>query len=195
MLDDIRSSIKWPEVFEDPRFVDDKKVFDELAARIRQEADDGDVSAKSKRDAKAFAQSLRSKLVAQPLKDPEDQKEANRFLTACTAVMALLEKPNIRPALIELRKIQDTMIGNLLGFMHVYNLRFGPAKSVQEKKAYQQLFAILDETRDQILAEAKIDRSKPASRIGNANAATEFYQSLEQGRKAKSAPPRLANPQ
>ena len=81
-----------------PRFVDDKKTFDELAARIRQEANDGEVSAKSKREAKAFGQNLRAKLEAQPLKDPADQKEALRFLTACTSVMAMLEKPNIGPA-------------------------------------------------------------------------------------------------
>ena len=149
--------------------------------RIRQEANDGDVSAKSQREARAFGQSLRTKLAAQPLADPADQKDATRFLTACTSVMALLEKPNIRPALVELRKIQDTMIGNLLGFMHVYNLRFGPAKTVQEKRAYQQLFTILDETRDQVLAEAKIDRSARASRANSSKAATDFYQNLEQG--------------
>jgi hypothetical protein len=195
MLDHIRESIKWPEVFEDARFADDKKAFDELAARIREEANEGEVSAKSKRDAKAFEQNLRNELEAQPLKDPEDQKEAMRFLSACSSVMGLLEKPNIAPALLELRKIQDTMIGNVLGFMHVYNLRFGPAKSVQEKRAYQQLFPILDQTRDQVLAEARLDSSARPSGSGNAKAATDFYHNLQQGRNAKSAPPAPSNPQ
>ena len=103
--------------------------------------------------------------------------------------MAMLEKPNIGPALIELRKIQDTMIGNLLGFMHFYNLRFGPAKTVPEKRAYQQLFAILDATRDQVLAEAKLDRSARALQAGSAKAATDFFQDLERGGKPKSTPP------
>jgi hypothetical protein len=194
MLDDIRASIKWPEVFEDARFVDDKKTFDELAARIRQETNDGEVSAKSRRDATAFGQNLRAKLDAQPLKDPEDQKEALRFLAACTSVMAMLEKPNIGPALIELRKIQDTMIGNLLGFMHFYNLRFGPAKTIPEKRAYQQLFEILDATRDQVLAEAKIDRSARALQAGSSKAATDFFHNAQKGRQSPAAPAR-SNPQ
>ena len=193
MLDDIRASIKWPEVFEDARFIDDKKTFDELAARIREEANDGEVSAKSSREAKVFGQNLRAELEAQPLKDPADQQEALRFLTACTSVMAMLEKPNIGPALIELRKIQDTMIGNLLGFMHFYNLRFGPAKTVPEKRAYQQLFAILDATRDQVLAEAKLDRSARALQAGSSKAATDFFQDMERGGKPKSTTP-PANP-
>src|SRR6185312_10474958 len=33
MLDDLRASVKWPEVFDDPRFADDKKVFDDLVGR------------------------------------------------------------------------------------------------------------------------------------------------------------------
>jgi hypothetical protein len=195
MLDDIRESIKWPEVFEHPRFADNKVTFDDLAARIRAEADQGEVSEKTLRDAKAFGESLRAELQANPLTDPADQKEANRFLAACSSVMALLAKPNIRPIILELRKIRDTTIGNLLGFMHVYNLRFGPAKSVQEKKAYQELFTILDNTRDQILAEAKLDQTKRASRNGSAKAATDFYDTLEQGRKSKAAAPQPASPQ
>ena len=195
MLDDIRESIKWPEVFEHPRFADDKQTFDELVTRIRAEADKGDISEKTLRDAKAFGQNLRAEVQANPLPDPVDQKEANRFLTASSSVMALLAKPNIRPALLELRKVKDTTIGNLLGFMHVYNLRFGPAKTTQEKNAYQQLFPILDSTRDQIQAEARLDQSKRASRNGGSTAASDFYHKLEQGRQAKPVPPPASNPQ
>ncbi len=189
MLDDLRASIKWPEVFEDVQFADDKKTFDDLVAHIRQEANEGDVSDKSMRKARAFGQNLRKKLQEQPLKDPADQKEATRFLTACTSVMGLLEKPNIRPAILGLRKVQDTMVGNLLGFMHVYNLRFGPAKTVPEKQAYQQLFGILDQTHDQVLAEARLERSARASGSGNAKAATDFFQNLEQGRQSPGRHP------
>ena len=107
-----------------------------------------------------------SKLVAQPLKDPDHQKEAQRFLTACTSLLNLLEMPNIRPALLELRKVQDTTIGNLLGFMSAFNLRFGPATSPSQRQVYSQLFQILNQTRDRILAEAKLeDGGSGASRL------------------------------
>ena len=191
MLDDLRSSVKWPEVFDEPRFVDDKKTFDDLVARIRA-SDEGEIPPRLIREARGFVDGLRAKVQAEPLKNPDHQKEALRFLTACTSLLGLLERPNIGPAILELRKIQDTMVGNLLGFMHVYNLRFGAATTAEQRQAYQQLFAILDQTRDQILAEAKL--SPPAVQPVNARAATEFFEDVEKGRSSKKAPARSTRP-
>jgi hypothetical protein len=196
MLNDLRASVKWPEVFDDQRFANDQKTFDDLLTRIRQEAFEGDLSAKTLQGARGFLNDLRARLEAQPLTDPNHQKEALRFLTTCTSLLGLLEMPNIRPALLELRKIQDTWVGNLLGFMHAYNLRFGVATTPEQRRAYQQLFEILDQTRDQILAEAKIDRQTPAPT--NPSNATDFYQKLnEGGSRAGAFPraPRTRNPQ
>jgi hypothetical protein len=196
MLDDLRASVKWPEVFEEERFANDKKTFDNLVTRMRREAQEGDISAKTLREAKGFVNDLHAKLDAQPLKDPDDQKDAMKFLTACTSLLGLLDKPDIRPALLELRKIQTTMVGNLLGFMHAYNLRFGPATTPKEREVYTQLFGILDQTRDEILAEAKLD-SPPTTRA-DASHATDFFQNLDQGRSRRGAtpqPPPPRNPQ
>jgi hypothetical protein len=191
MLDDLRASVKWPEVFEGERIANDQKTFDDLRSRIRQEADAGDVSAKIRREAKGFLQDLRAKMEAQPLKNPDHQKEALRFLAACTSLLGLLQKPNISPALLELRKIQDTMVGNLLGFMHAYNLRFGAARTPKERQAFHQLFAILDQTRDQILAEAKLDSSTARA---NPRDAADFFQNLDQGRSQGGAAPQAPRP-
>jgi hypothetical protein len=195
MLDDLRSSVKWPEVFKEKRFAADQKTFDELVTRLRREADEGDVSPRSLREANGFVNDLRAQLEAQPLKDPDDQKEALRFLTACSSLLGLLEKPNISPALLELRKVQDTMVGNLLGFLHAYNLRFGAAKTPKERQAFHRLFEILDQTRDQILAEARLDST--SSPRATAKHAADFFQSLGQGRsrgKSSAQPPQPRNP-
>jgi hypothetical protein len=77
------------------------------------------------------------------------------------------------------------MIGNLLGFMHAYNLRFGPATTPGGRQAYQRLFEILDQTRDQLLAEAGFDNKAPAH--GNPSDATNFFQKLDQGRSRAGA--------
>ncbi len=126
MLDNLRGAVKWPDVFEGERFAKDKEVFDELVARIRKEAQEADeISPKCLRDANLFVNNLRAKVTAQPLPDPLDQQEANRFLTTCSNLLGLLAKPDIQPAILELKKVQDTTIGSLLGFMHAFNLRFG----------------------------------------------------------------------
>jgi hypothetical protein len=188
MLDDLRASVKWPEVFEEERFAGDKKAFDDLAARIRAEGKEGgEIPPRLLREAGGFVRDLRAKVEGQPLKDPADQTEALRFLTACSSLLGLLEKPNIGPALVDLRKIQDTMVGNLLGFMHAYNLRFGAATTLKEKQAYQQLFAILDKTRDEVLAEAKLDQTATAR--ANPMQATEFLQTMQQVRPSRGTSP------
>ncbi len=180
MLDDLRKSVKWPDVFSEDRFTSDKKTFEDLVARIRKEGQDGDVSPKSLRAAKGFVRDLAAKLESQPLADPDDQAAALKFVTACTSILALLENPDVGPAMAELRKVQDTSIGNLLGFMHAYNLRFGAATTVKEREAYARLFPILDQTRDQVLDEAKLDSKPPIS--ANSSHATDFYQGMGRGR-------------
>jgi hypothetical protein len=188
MLDDLRKSVKWPEVFEDKRFADDEKTFDKIREKVRNEADQGDVNPRTLRDANRFLDDLRGRLEAQPLADPLDQKDAMTFLTSCTSLLGLLEKPDIRPAIADLRKVSDTTVGNLLGFMHAYNLRFGAATTPKERQAYQQLYPILDQTRDQILAAAQVG----GATAGNTNPqhAHAFFQGLNQARKPGGSAPR-----
>ena len=180
MLDRLRTSIKWPEVFDDPRFSTDQKTFDDLVARLREESYEGELSARTLQEARRFVSDLKAKVEAQPLKDPLDQKEALRFITASTSLLGLLERPNIQPAILELKKIQDTRLANLLGFMHAYNLRFSAATTPKERQAFRQLFELLDQTRDLILAEAKIDSKSPVP--ANPSDATNFFDNLNQKR-------------
>jgi hypothetical protein len=190
MLDNLREAVKWPEVFEGERFAADKDKFDEIRAQLRKEAEEGEISPKSLRTAQEHVDQLRAKVTAQPLPDPLDQQEATKFLNACSKLLTLLRKPDIQPAIIELRKVQDTTAGNLLGFMNSFNLRFGVAKTLKEKQAYQRLFEILDGTRDQILAEAKLESTAQAR--ANPNQAAPFFQSLD--RSGQPQPPKPGNP-
>lgn len=173
MLDQLRSAFKWPEVFEDPRFANDKRTFDDVVTKMRKEDEEGEVSPQTLAEARALIRNIRAKLNEQPLKDPNDQREAERFINAYTALIGLLNKPDTRAALAELRKVKNTSMGNLLGFMHAYNLRFAPAKTLKEKQAYHRLYETLDQTRDQILTDAKIDLKKRNST--NPQVLTDFY--------------------
>lgn len=191
MLDHARSAIKWSDVFEGERFASDKKTFDDLVARMREQAYEGDLSPKVMREARDFVKDLSTKLEAQPLKDPAHQKEAVRFITACSSLLNLLERPSTGPALLQLRKIQDTMVANLLGFMHAYNLRFGPATTPDQRQVYAKLFAILDQARDQTLAE--VNAATKALPEAKPDDATDFLNRVEKapspsGAGAQSTP-------
>jgi hypothetical protein len=195
MLDDLRRDVKWPEVFEGEQFANDKKTFDDLAAQVRKEAGEGEVSPKTLRAAQTFINGLQARVTAQPLPDPLDQQAANKFLAGCSSLLRLMEKPDIQPAILELRKVQDTTIGSLLGFMSAFNLRFGVAKTLKEKQIYRQLFEVLDRTRDQILSEAKLD-STATARVSPGQA-TEIFHKMNSGRAGRQTPqpPQPGKPQ
>ena len=96
MLDQLRAAFKWPEVFEEERFANDKKLFDDIVVRMRKEDEAGEISDKTLREARQLVNDLRAKITAQPLKDEDDQKEATKFINACTALMKMLDKPDTR---------------------------------------------------------------------------------------------------
>jgi hypothetical protein len=187
MLDKLRAAFKWPEVFEEPRFANDKKLYDDVVSRMRKEDQEGDISPKTLQEARSLINDLRAKVSAQPLKDEDDQREADRFINASTALLGLLNKPDTRAALKELRTVKNTTMGSLLGFMHAYNLRFGPATTVKQKQAYQKLYEALDQTRDQILSEAKIDLNQRPSQ--HPKVITDFYGRVRPQSESLSPPP------
>ncbi len=194
MLDQLRAAKKWPKAFDEPRFAPDKRIYDDLVIRLRKEDEDGDISEKTLTEAKTLLRDLNAKLTAQPIEDEDDQKAAMKFMNSANALVGLLDKPDIRQAIVELRKVKDTSLGNLLGFMHAYNLRFGAATTLKEKQAYQQLFGILDQTRDQILSEAKLDAA-PQTQV-NAGNVGDIYGNFD-NRRGRNTPraPQPQNPQ
>jgi hypothetical protein len=133
-LQDLSQSFNWSaDTEERQRFANDKKSFDNLVAKMSGEASYGIASANILREARSFMNDLRARLKAQPLKDPGDQKRALNFITVCTSLLRLLHRPDIRPVLFELEKLQVTTVCNLLGFMHAFNLRFGAATLLPSK--------------------------------------------------------------
>jgi hypothetical protein len=186
MLDQLRTAFKWPEVFEEDRFANDKKMFDDVVSRMRKEDEAGEITPRTLQEARAMINDLRTKITAQPLKDQDDQRQADRFINAYSALIGLLDKPDTRAALAELRKVKNTTIGNLLGFMHAYNLRFAPATTRKERQIYQQLYGSLDQTRDQILSEAKLDQ-RPRTQA-NPEVVTDFYGRIRPKQEPQNPP-------
>ncbi len=79
-----------------------------------------------------------------PLEDTAENQEALNFVKTVTALTRMLEKPEIDQVLSELKKIEKTTVGNLLAFMHTFNLRFAPATTPRQRMVYNELFPILD---------------------------------------------------
>ena len=140
ILSQVKGATKWPAALDAPRFAEDKKLFEEVAEQARKEDEDGDISPETLAKAHALVSSLRAKLEASPLADSRDNQAALRFVKTLAGLVRLLEKPDTREALDQLRMVKNTTVGNLIGFMHVYNLRFGAATTPRQRIIYEQIY-------------------------------------------------------
>ena len=140
-LSQLKEASQWPAVLLDPRFAGERADFEALVDAARKDStDDGQVSRETLKQMRGFATRLKEKLMAMPLEDKAENQEALKFVKTVSALARMLEKPDIEQVLEELKKIEKTSIGNLLGFMHTFNLRFGPATSARQRQVYGELF-------------------------------------------------------
>jgi len=161
-LEGLKDAAKWPRALHDPRFAEDRKDFEAAVTQVRKEGGEGEIAPETLDNVRAVAKNLRGKLDQMPLENKEEGREAQNFIKTVYAMTRMLEKPHVEEILDELKKFKTTSVGNLLGFMRTFNLRFGPATEPKQRNAYSQLYASLDQVRDKILSEAKLDDSSTA---------------------------------
>ncbi len=80
-----------------------------------------------------------------------DHLQATNYLKGLAGLSRMLERPNVDAVLAELEKIENTTVGNLVAFMHAYNLRFDAAKTPKQVSTYRDLYPIMISQRDKIL--------------------------------------------
>ena len=145
---------------------------------------------------RGFANRLKEKLTAMPLEDKAENQEALKFVKTVSALARMLEKPEIEQVLEELKKIEKTSIGHLLGFMHTFNLRFAPATSARQRQVYNELFPILDQTRDPDHGRSQARRH--GNNKANKGKLHDFFSAMDmeniEGKKPAPTPPPPAQP-
>jgi hypothetical protein len=157
-LSQLKASTQWPAVLLDPRFVSDRAKFETLVDEIRNDSTHGgQTSPRTLSKMRAFTSRLKETLMALPLEDKAENQKAVKFVKTLTALTGLLEKPDIGQVLEELTKMERTSVGNLLTFLHTFNLRLAPATTPRQREVYRDLYPILVQTRDRILGEAKLE--------------------------------------
>ena len=196
VLSQVKAASKWPSALNNDRFASDKKTFEEIVDKVRAEDEEGDISAETLTRAKNLVTSLRAKIEATPFDNLALSQEASKFIKTLAGLVRMLEKPDTREAFDQLRMVKTSSLGNLLAFMHIYNLRFGAATTPRQRIIYEQLFPLLDEVRDRVVKESNVEdtataRAQPAH-VG------EFFNKLDldslQGKDKKNAPPQPNNP-
>ena len=177
VLSQIKAASKWPASLQGDRFIDEKRLFDEIADKAVKEDEEGDINPDTLRKARELINSLKAKLAAQPLPTVTDNQDATRFVKTLSGLVRMLEKPDTKDALDQLRMVKSTTLGNLLAFMHVYNLRFGAATTPHQRLIYDQIYPALDDVRDRVMRESRVNDSSTAQ--ANPNHVGDFFNRVE----------------
>jgi hypothetical protein len=194
ILSQAKGATTWPACLDIPRFAEEKQTFEEVREQARKEDEDGDISPQTLSRAHQLVGDIRAKLEQSPLADSRDNQAALRFVKTLAGLVKLLEKPDTREALDQLRMIKNTTVGNLIGFMHAYNLRFGAATTVRQRQIYDTLFPLIDSARDKVTS-AKLDSGEAQA---NPQHVGDFFNKMDldqlEGKKKKETP-KPPNPQ
>jgi hypothetical protein len=137
--------------------VSDCRVFKHVIGELReQESAGGRIDDATVAKARAILRGMRSKIETKIPKDSLDRLDAESYLKALYGLVRMLEPPPIDTLLAGVRKGSNTTLGDLLAFMNLFNLRFGPAKTPRQKQHYAELFVQLDRLSDDRLEQAKL---------------------------------------
>jgi hypothetical protein len=161
-LDNLTDEKSWPLVLRDPKFDAERQAYIKAVDEALEEDKNGDLSpATIKKVRQSIADLYRRVGETIPRTRQPDHLQAMNYLKGLAGFSKMLERANVEKVIAELEKIESTTVGNLIAFMHNYNLRFGPAETAAQKDAYHQLYPILVATRDKMIGRPVAPNAAP----------------------------------
>jgi len=162
-LDEMTDPKNWPLPLRADTFKVEREDYQKAVDEALEEDKDGSLKPETvARVRNAVAALYRRVAETIPKTQKPEYTQSMNYLKGLAGMSRMLEKPNVEAVLAELEKVQTTTVGNLLAFMHTYNLRFAPATTPKQRAVYRDLLPSMVESRDKILG-------KPVDARANAN--------------------------
>ena len=137
-----------PDLLKRPDFDAGRSELKVVAARIRDKTDAGKRPTDSDIDkAQTLLTSLRKTLETKFNNQTPGYMESEKYLKSVYALTRMLQGPAIDVILSGVEKRKDATLGDLLGFMNSFNLRFGPATTPEQRGVYSQIYPLMDKAR------------------------------------------------
>jgi hypothetical protein len=167
-------------------FAEDRSSFKVFGQEIRKDLEKGDTPNKETVK-KALAIIVAAEAKADKILDPNtpDRVEVDKYLKSLHGLLGMLNTPALDILLAGVEKHPDANLGQLLSFMSAYNLRFGEAKSPEQRQIYSALYPQLLAMRDEV-AGALAGAAPPPK--PNDAAVGEFFQAMDYKDLQKKAP-------
>jgi hypothetical protein len=141
-LDDLSSRGVPDALLTNPTFQSDRTTLRNLVQKAHEESatPGGQVSPETLANIRAAVKTLKAKVDKTLPSGMPDREQADNFLKGLFGLTKMLQTPDVAAFLKGLDKQPTTTMGQLITFMHSFNLRFGPAKTTDQGNAYDQLY-------------------------------------------------------
>jgi len=180
-LDQLTGDEKWPAALRGEALAPERTAYKLAITRALEEDEKGDISERTLADVRASLARLRAKYEAKPSTNRLESTEARNYLRTLDAMAKMLDEPQIEKVLAELEKIKDTSLGNLLAFMHTYNLRFGTPTNDKQRAIYRELYPMMVGHRNRVVGDMPPAPPEPVASKGRPSRfhPSEFFQGME----------------
>jgi len=174
-LDEMTDPKNWPAPLQAESFKPEREAYQKAVDDALAEDKEGTIKPETVARVRSAVAALYRKVDETiPKTQKPEYTQAINYLKGLAGLSRMLEKPNVEAVLAELEKVQTTTAGNLLAFMHTYNLRFAPATTPKQRAIYRELMPALVQSRDKILGrpgEANANAANtPPGRVENPTA-------------------------
>ena len=178
-IDQLTARSALPSSLDAPRFVNERNALRQAVESALKEEAKGDVSpATQQRLASAIA-AFRAKFVKEiPDFDPS-YLEAEQYFITLASLTRMLNDPSMKKILSELSAVKDVPVGELIAFMHAYNLRFGPATTPRQVQIYRTLVRLLTDVRNDVRVEPAPETTARPDRQALPSAAKDAFKGMK----------------
>ena len=132
-------------------FDDDRAAFKDLGKELRKNIELGEApNPETVKKALAVVSGAAAKAGQVLPAGTKDRNDVDRYLKSLHGLLKMLQTPALNLLLSGVEKHPEASLGDLLGFMSAYNLRFGQAKTEPQRAAYDTIYPMLVELRDEV---------------------------------------------
>ncbi len=123
----------------DPEFAAGRQRVGQAIDRALQEDVKGEVSPQTVSAIKQAVATLHDLYEKNTSETEPGFYDGDQFLRTISGLASMLQNPNVKPVLDELESYKGGTVGDLIAFMHSFNLRFGPAEDQRQREVYEML--------------------------------------------------------
>jgi len=143
---------KAPAPLQRAEFGPDREKLKAVAAELRKEGEElGTHKPETIKKAKDQIMATKAKAESVLPKNSQELRDAEKYIKALYGLASMLETPAVNVLLSGVEKRPDASLGDLLGFMQAYNLRFGAATTPRQRQLYMKLYPELAKLRNEVI--------------------------------------------